>query len=420
MSESTCLHIQDRESGPIRVVELPWISVRIGRAAYCEVCLPDEKLGDEACRLTRRGRIWSLVPGPGQQLILFEGRPLTGPCPVPFDVPFRIGPYCLTLRHDVAAEPDWEMYPASAPSGQLEASGTSDVGPEWTADLEPAANLPGAAPNPPEEAAAKRGDPDRWRARWKAAEAHFKTRNTRIGADDQRGSYPSQTGVPRDSARPVSRPASMDAPPTETRPRPAPSPVAPRFEPTWSVPRPEPTMTAPAHRARPCGPTPASAVLRPDPIETVVPEVPSAAPVPASDATSADLQPPLVAARDDRLELLDRDLVSALADELSEVQSPTSSSSVPASTAVEVESSQPFRSDGSSEEPRPTRRRGLGRAPGRRDLDRARARSRREAVPQWTTRGETEDPAPIGRSRRRTRAARVVTPGTAPDSPPGD
>ena len=66
MPESTCLHIQDRESGPIRVVELPWISVRIGRAAYCEVCLPDEQLGDEACRLTRRGRTWSLVPAAGQ------------------------------------------------------------------------------------------------------------------------------------------------------------------------------------------------------------------------------------------------------------------------------------------------------------------------------------------------------------------
>ena len=30
MPESICLHIQDRESGPIRVVEIPWISVRIG------------------------------------------------------------------------------------------------------------------------------------------------------------------------------------------------------------------------------------------------------------------------------------------------------------------------------------------------------------------------------------------------------
>src|SRR5271155_229117 len=60
MSESTCLHIQDRESGPIRVVELAWISVRIGRAAYCEVRLSEHDLADLACRLKRRGNSWHL------------------------------------------------------------------------------------------------------------------------------------------------------------------------------------------------------------------------------------------------------------------------------------------------------------------------------------------------------------------------
>src|SRR5208337_4220607 len=59
MPESICLHIQDRESGPIRVVEIPWISVRIGCAAYCEVRLADLALAEEACRLQRRGRTWS-------------------------------------------------------------------------------------------------------------------------------------------------------------------------------------------------------------------------------------------------------------------------------------------------------------------------------------------------------------------------
>src|SRR5262249_3595780 len=102
MPESTCLHIQDRESGPIRGVELPWISVRIGRAAYCEVRLPDTQIAEEACRLTRKGRTWNLIPSSVAGLILLEGRPLNGPCPLPFDVPFRLGAYCLTLRHDVA------------------------------------------------------------------------------------------------------------------------------------------------------------------------------------------------------------------------------------------------------------------------------------------------------------------------------
>src|SRR5437868_12466995 len=116
MPGSTCLHIQDRESGPIRVVELPWISVRIGRAAYCEVRLAEHDLEEEACRLTRRGRTWTLTPLGGRSTVLLEGRSVDGPCPLPFDVPFRVGPYCLTLRHDVAAEPDWGMYPGPMPS----------------------------------------------------------------------------------------------------------------------------------------------------------------------------------------------------------------------------------------------------------------------------------------------------------------
>ncbi len=113
MPESACLHIQDRESGPIRVVELPWISVRIGRAAYCEVRLSGEDLPEETCRLTRRGRTWSLVPTGGRNLVVLEGRPVKSPCPLPFDVPFLIGQYCLTVKHDVAAEPVWEIYPSS-------------------------------------------------------------------------------------------------------------------------------------------------------------------------------------------------------------------------------------------------------------------------------------------------------------------
>ena len=67
MPESTCLHIQDRESGPIRVVDIPWISVRIGRAAFCEVRLTADDLADEACRLYRRGRSWHLVPVGAQE-----------------------------------------------------------------------------------------------------------------------------------------------------------------------------------------------------------------------------------------------------------------------------------------------------------------------------------------------------------------
>ena len=38
------------------------------------------------------------MPVGRQGLILLEGRPVEGPCPLPFDVPFRIGSVCLTLH----------------------------------------------------------------------------------------------------------------------------------------------------------------------------------------------------------------------------------------------------------------------------------------------------------------------------------
>src|SRR5208337_2023818 len=110
MPESICLHIQDRESGPIRVVEIPWISVRIGCAAYCEVRLADLELAAEACRLQRRGRTWHLVPLGPKGSILVQDRPIEGPYPLPFDVPFRIGSICFTLRQNRSSDPDWEMY----------------------------------------------------------------------------------------------------------------------------------------------------------------------------------------------------------------------------------------------------------------------------------------------------------------------
>jgi hypothetical protein len=115
MTESSCLHIQDRESGPIRVVELPWSSVRIGRAAHCEVRLTQDELADEICRLQRRGQSWRLLPGSIESPVFLAGRRLSGPCSLPFDIPFRVGEYCLTLRRDRAAEPDWDLYAGPAP-----------------------------------------------------------------------------------------------------------------------------------------------------------------------------------------------------------------------------------------------------------------------------------------------------------------
>ncbi len=115
MPESTCLHIQDRTSGPIRVVEIPWISARIGSAGYCEVRLVDLELAAEACRIQRRGRTWHLLPlGPRGSVSLHD-QPVQGSCPLPFDTPFRIGAVCFTLKHSRTAEPNWELAPTPAP-----------------------------------------------------------------------------------------------------------------------------------------------------------------------------------------------------------------------------------------------------------------------------------------------------------------
>ncbi len=229
MPESTCLHIQDRESGPIRVVELPWISVRIGRAAYCEVCLPEGRLPDEACRLTRRGRSWSIVPARGGKRILLEGRPLCGACPLPFDVPFRIGRYCLTLRRDVAAEPDWELYPASSSGEQILGIEASLLDAPQTASTATATSTEAPAAQATGEGGTA-GDPERWRARWKAAEAHFRARADRLRTGT--GVRPTGSSPPTPTTE-----AKREAPrpPVDAVVRPTPRPAAPRIEPGWSA-----------------------------------------------------------------------------------------------------------------------------------------------------------------------------------------
>ena len=235
MPESTCLHIQDRESGPIRVVELPGISVRIGRAAHCEVRLTNHELADEICRLQRRGQSWRLLPGSTQSPVFLEGRRLSGSCFLPFDVPFRVGEYCLTLRRDRSAEPDWELYAGPAPprlddsekppvaeeepdtprtaslllDARLSASTRSEGGANWgvsssrdshcgdrcldenrAAAAGPAAALPRS---PRLGGFSPQDSRERWETRWKALGAQIKARADRNqkGLDLQRPAYQS-------------------------------------------------------------------------------------------------------------------------------------------------------------------------------------------------------------------------------------
>src|SRR5262245_17096190 len=116
MPETACLHIQARESDPVRVVELPGTSVRIGRASYCEVRLTEPELAEEECRLKRRGGSWQLVPARSAGFVWIDGRSLEEACPLPFDVPFRVGDHWLTLRPTTTSAPTWDHYQAPPPA----------------------------------------------------------------------------------------------------------------------------------------------------------------------------------------------------------------------------------------------------------------------------------------------------------------
>ncbi len=257
MPESTCLHIQDHESGPIRVVDIPWISVRIGRAAFCEVRLIADDLADEACRLYRRGRSWHLVPAGARGKIVVDGKSVEATCPLPFDVPFRVGRHCLTLRQDRTVDPDWQMYPGSVVAERNRSKPPpKDVRPdprraarttpiveserviEATFKPERHSHTTATKSTPTNDSAAGVSLKDRWQTRWRAAEAELKARNERLSArgETTRPSFTAgfesvplrEASVPRAQPReaPVLRPHPKEPPVARAMPKE--SPVARR------------------------------------------------------------------------------------------------------------------------------------------------------------------------------------------------
>ena len=218
MPESTCLHIQDRESGPIRVVEIPCISVRIGCAAFCEVRLTDRDLAEEACKLQRRGRTWHLIPLGPKGSVLVQDRPIEGPCPLPFEVPFRVGSICFTLRQDRSSDPDWEMYrtPAAVqqrqPASNNPASSSLLTAKRGITAIAPARPERGTIPEssipvrPRTESPLERPTSPRpvnpWEARWKAAGARLQT--------DRKQPLPSSLAPPSPPANRYEAPLSRN------------------------------------------------------------------------------------------------------------------------------------------------------------------------------------------------------------------
>ncbi len=245
MPESTCLHIQDQEAGPIRVVDIPWISVRIGRAAFCEVRLSSDDLADEACRLYRRGRSWHLVPVGSKGKIMVEGRSVNAACPVPFDVPFRVGNHCLTIRQDRTVDPDWQMYPAHvAEHRERSAPLAEEVRSQWhraepttpvfnsqsliDRSLKPEYRPYRGAngPDPVSEYSTGASVKDRWETRWRAVGAELKARGARAAAKPDTNGPDLRAGfdpVPlKEASVPLTQPC---APARAEQPRPPTPPI---------------------------------------------------------------------------------------------------------------------------------------------------------------------------------------------------
>ena len=258
MPESTCLHIQDHESGPIRVVDIPWISVRIGRAAFCEVQADLGRPGRRSLPAVSQGAVVASRARRRQgQDRARQAGPSTAACALPFDVPFRVGRHCLTLRQDRAVDPDWEMYPGPAPAdrnrtehrtkaehlGRVHGERTATIiesQPTAEASLKPdwRPHETTKRPGPTGEYAAAASVKDRWETRWRAAGAEFKARGDRSRATHEPKGPDFKTGfdsvpikeapVPR--VQPVARPRVEPPPPRPiptTRPIPTSTRVAP-------------------------------------------------------------------------------------------------------------------------------------------------------------------------------------------------
>lgn len=205
MPETACLHIQSRDTDPIRVVELPGGPVRIGRAPFCEVHLPEPALAEEECQLRRRGATWHLVPVSSSGALTIEGRVVDEPRPLPYGVALRVGDFSLTLRPGGATPPGWSATARSAATPPR--AGRADVTP--ASPVSPAPQYrPPREPQTPRGRAGLEEREKRWEARWKAAAE-------RVRANTPATPPPPAAPVPADAPRATERLAgwrSVDLP----------------------------------------------------------------------------------------------------------------------------------------------------------------------------------------------------------------
>src|SRR5262249_36012191 len=202
MPGPACLHIQARDEDPVRVVDLPGHTVRIGRAAACDVRLADPDLADEECRLRRRGATWQLHPAPAVRAVWLNDRPVRHPLPLPFGVSFRVGSHRLTLHPAGPASASWDDTEGTALAALGAGDGASggEPGPvDARSDLSDSlkAEWTSRAEGHDRWLQAHR-ETRRWESRWRSAGEKLKTAA-------QRAPSPAVAAEPR----PVPRPAPV-------------------------------------------------------------------------------------------------------------------------------------------------------------------------------------------------------------------
>ncbi len=170
MPETACLHIQASETDPIRVVPLPGLSVRIGRAPFCEVRLTEPTVAEEEFQLRRRGASWHLVPVASPGSVTVDGRVVDRPRPIAYGVPLRVGNLSLTLRPVGASPPEWTATAsaASTVSKAIPAHAVESAVPRLPLRHERDARKHRSRPTVEERE-------KQWGARWKAAGERLRT-----------------------------------------------------------------------------------------------------------------------------------------------------------------------------------------------------------------------------------------------------
>lgn len=205
MPENACLHLQAGENDPIRVVDLRGVTVRVGKAVYCDVRLNEPGVPDEICRLVRRGGVWQILPVKPAGLLRHDGAILDQPIPLAVNASFEVGATRLTLRASRSSA-GWER---TVPPTHREPPRAPE--PAITPFAMPAVPTPTASPTRERWEHTQR-ETRKWESRWRALGEKKRGQSTAVATTEPPREPASVPPLPR--ARP---PATIT--PTASQPR---------------------------------------------------------------------------------------------------------------------------------------------------------------------------------------------------------